>query len=154
MPSTPFPAVRHNGAYPWQYGLLSPLLDLTTGVFPVTKVHPELDVVPKNWTPLNPKDKELMDYCRLLPSPLLFSPSSLPLLSRRRPAHTCPVPSTDGGPENHENAPVGLALIGRRLEEEKVVAMLGVIRDAVGIDYELPGSSKHTGSARVDAKLA
>lgn len=34
----------------------------------------------------------------------------------------------DERPENHENALVGLALIGRRLEEEKVVAMLQVIK--------------------------
>jgi amidase len=41
----------------------------------------------------------------------------------------------DGKPENHENALVGLAIIGRRLEEEKVTAMLDVITKAVGIDY-------------------
>lgn len=41
----------------------------------------------------------------------------------------------DGNPENHENAPVGLAFIARRLEEEKVVAMLGVMEQVVGVDY-------------------
>jgi amidase len=41
----------------------------------------------------------------------------------------------DGKPENHENALIGLALIGRRLEEEKVTAMLQVMQDVVGIDY-------------------
>lgn len=29
-----------------------------------------------------------------------------------------------GCPENHENAMIGLAVIGRRLEEEKVTAMM------------------------------
>lgn len=33
----------------------------------------------------------------------------------------------DGKPENHENALVRLAVIGRRLEEEKVIAMMGEI---------------------------
>lgn len=41
----------------------------------------------------------------------------------------------DGQPENHTNAPVGLALVGRRLEEEKVTAMLQVVSDIVGVDY-------------------
>lgn len=38
----------------------------------------------------------------------------------------------DEKPQNHENALVGLSLIGRRLEEEKVVAMLGVMKDVLG----------------------
>lgn len=41
----------------------------------------------------------------------------------------------DGKPENHENALVGLAIIARRLEEEKVVAMLELIGGVVGLDY-------------------
>jgi amidase len=41
----------------------------------------------------------------------------------------------DGKPENHENALIGLAVIGRRLEEEKVTAMLQVMQNVVGIDY-------------------
>ncbi|KAH7015942.1 amidase [Ilyonectria destructans] len=103
MPSTPFPAIRHGGGYPWQYGTLSPLLDLTTGVFPVTKVDLEKDRVPEDWQPISAKDKEVMDYY--------------------------------GKPENHEDALIGLALIARRLEEEKVTAMLHVIRNVVGVDY-------------------
>ena len=65
MPSTPFPAIRHGGDYPWQYGVLCPLLDLTTGVFPVTKVDLEKDRVPGDWQPISAKDKEVMDYCEL-----------------------------------------------------------------------------------------
>jgi amidase len=41
----------------------------------------------------------------------------------------------DEKPENHENAMVGLQLIGRRLEEEKVTAMLTLIRDVLGVDH-------------------
>ncbi|KAH6678747.1 amidase [Halenospora varia] len=37
----------------------------------------------------------------------------------------------DGSPKNHENALVGFAVIARRLEEEKVVAMLGLISQAL-----------------------
>lgn len=40
----------------------------------------------------------------------------------------------DKGPDNHRNGPVGLAVIGRRLEEEKVTAMLKVLSKIVGDD--------------------
>ncbi|KAF3025950.1 hypothetical protein E8E14_014966 [Neopestalotiopsis sp. 37M] len=102
-PSTPFPAIRHETQYKWNYGVLSPLLDLTTGVFPVTKVDLEKDRIPEDWQPISDKDKEVME---------LFEK-----------------------PENHENALVGLALIGRRLEEEKITALLQVMKDVVGVDY-------------------
>ncbi|KAK6429210.1 hypothetical protein LTR95_014640, partial [Oleoguttula sp. CCFEE 5521] len=103
MPSTPFPAIRHDVRYSWHYGHLAPLLDLTTGVFPVTKVDLKKDRIPNDWQPLSDKDRELMEYYEK--------------------------------PENHENSPVGLALYGRRLEEEKVTAMLQLMHDVVGVDY-------------------
>ncbi|USP79355.1 putative amidase [Curvularia clavata] len=103
MPSTPFPASRHGSGWPWHFGDLSALLDLTTGVFPVTRVDLEKDAVPPSWTPMSVKDKEAMDYYEK--------------------------------PENHENALVGLQLIGRRLEEEKVTAMLTLIRNVLEVDY-------------------
>jgi amidase len=120
MPSTPFPASRHNSGWPWHYGDFSALLDLTTGVFPVTRVDLEKDTVPADWKPVTVKDKEAMEYCKLAQLPCQISDTNVEL---------------DGKPENHENALVGLALIGRRLEEEKVTAMLTLIRDVVVVDY-------------------
>ncbi|GME64974.1 hypothetical protein BP5796_11335 [Neofusicoccum parvum] len=99
MPLTPFPAVRHDAGYPYHWGPLPPLLDLTTGVFPVTTVDLEKDVVPADWVPISDADKMVMEYYAT--------------------------------PKNHENAPVGLAVIGRRLEEEKVTALLQVIGDSL-----------------------
>ncbi|KAF8852416.1 amidase [Acephala macrosclerotiorum] len=95
MPSTPFPAIRHDGGYPHHWGALSPLLDLTTGAFPVTKVDLEKDVVPADWRPISELDEKVTKYCEWS--------------------------------WNHENALVGFAVIARRLEEEKVVAMMGAI---------------------------
>jgi amidase len=46
------------------WGALSPLLDLTTGVFPVTQVDVEKDVVPIDWKPISELDKKVMDYCK------------------------------------------------------------------------------------------
>jgi amidase len=63
MPSTPLPATRHDGRHPWNYGTLSPLLDLTTGIFPVTSVNLEKDKVPEDWKPISELDQEMMDYC-------------------------------------------------------------------------------------------
>ncbi|TID15502.1 hypothetical protein E6O75_ATG07830 [Venturia nashicola] len=62
MTSTPFPAIRHDGGYPWNYGTLSPLLDITTGIFPVTAVNLEKDKVPEGWRSISAKDQEVMDY--------------------------------------------------------------------------------------------
>jgi amidase len=64
MPSTPFPAPQHDKPYPWHYGALSPLLSLTAGIFPVTKVDLEKDKVPVDWTPISEKDKEVMEWCK------------------------------------------------------------------------------------------
>lgn len=64
MPSTPFPAVRHDAGYPWNYGTLSPLLDITTGVFPVTSVDLLKDRVPEDWEAISEMDQKVMDYCR------------------------------------------------------------------------------------------
>ncbi|KAL7624816.1 hypothetical protein AAE478_004030 [Parahypoxylon ruwenzoriense] len=64
MPNTPAPTMRHDTRQPWNYGVLSPLLDLTTGVFPVTKVDLEKDVIPRDWQPISEKDREAMKFCK------------------------------------------------------------------------------------------
>ena len=91
MPSTPFPAVRHRGGYQvgqllernllvggeseklrsvadvdcqHHYGTLSPLFDLTTGIFPVTKVDLEKDVEPTDWKPSSELEKQVTEYCK------------------------------------------------------------------------------------------
>lgn len=38
-------------------------------------------------------------------------------------------------PENHENALIGLAVVGQRLEEEKITAILHLLQNVVGVDY-------------------
>ena len=63
MPTSPFPAPKHDQRYAYSYGGLVPLLDLTSGVFPVTKVDVESDILPEDWQPISEKDKEVMDWC-------------------------------------------------------------------------------------------
>lgn len=42
------------------------MLDLTTGVFPVTKVDLEKDVVPADWEPISGLDEKVMKYCEFI----------------------------------------------------------------------------------------
>jgi amidase len=95
-------------------------LDLTTGVFPVTKVDLQKDVVPADWKPLSELDQQLMDFCEYC-------------CTQNRVKKV--LIQADGKPERHENALIGLTVIARRLEEEKVTAMLGVLSEVVGVDY-------------------
>jgi amidase len=60
----------------YHWGALSPLLDLTTGVFPVTQVDLEKDVVPADWKAISEMDKKVMDYCKTS-SPSLDSNSGV-----------------------------------------------------------------------------
>lgn len=96
----------------YHWGQLSPLLDLTTGVFPVTQVDQDRDIVPAEWKPISDLDRQLMDFCEWI--------DHLPAESATN--------RSDGTPQNHENALIGLAIVARRLEEEKVTAMLDEIR--------------------------
>ncbi|TRM65139.1 amidase signature domain-containing protein [Schizophyllum amplum] len=99
MPATSNVAKERGIAYPYGYGNLSPMLDLTTGVFPVTRTNSSIDVVNATFVPLNDADAK---------NQALYD-----------------------DPTTWEHAPVGLQLIGRRLEEEKIVAMLKVIELAL-----------------------
>ncbi|PQE04663.1 general amidase protein [Rutstroemia sp. NJR-2017a BBW] len=101
IPVGPLPAFGHGRPWMHSWGSLAPLLDLTTGVFPVTKVDPEKDVIPSDWQPISLLDEKIMECYET--------------------------------PKNHENAPVGLALTGRRLEEEKITAMLALIEDCLKV---------------------
>ena len=88
-------------------------------MFPVTKVDLEKDIVPKDWQPISETDKKVMNYCKSSPWIRYLEEIAHNLL--------------DGKPENHENSLVGLVVIGRRLEEEKVTVMLSVIKDSLAM---------------------
>lgn len=102
IPATPFPALKHQtgdetcGTLEYcLYGCLSPLLGLTTAVFPVTTVDQVLDVIPASFKPISDDDARVMAYYE--------------------------------SPKNHFNAPVGLQLIGKMYDEERIVAILGEV---------------------------
>ncbi len=65
------PAPRHSAGLPWQYGSLASLLDLTSGVFPVTTVDADKDVDPADFQPQSRRDEQVRDACE---SPLFLPP--------------------------------------------------------------------------------
>ncbi|KAF3046200.1 hypothetical protein E8E11_008429 [Didymella keratinophila] len=99
-PVGPGVAPEHNSAKYWSYTSQWNLLDYPGLVFPVFKVHKDVDA----WNgdeqilgKLDQENKELWD------------------------------------PEEFHGAPVGLQLVGRRFEDERIVAILEHITDKVGL---------------------
>jgi amidase len=85
--------------------------DYPCAAFPVTFAHPDKDPKHATYIPLNDTDKAIYDKC----------------LSRCLTLLT----GTDD-PEKYEGGPVGLQIIGRRFEEEKVLDMVEVIASVIG----------------------
>lgn len=110
MPGRSKPA-RHS------YSLVPAVLDLTSGVFPTGLVQdPAIDKVVADFKPRTEIDEQINALCKFT---FHHTKRSISLTSY-----------LDDEPEDWRNAPIGLQLICQRLEEEKVIAMLGVIRDA------------------------
>ena len=100
------------------YTFLVPLLDVSSGVFPVTRVDQELDVPRADYKPFGEFDQRVHDSCKSADAELPCREEELTIL-------------VDEGPEKYWNVPVGLQIMGRRLEEEKVVGMLAAIEKAL-----------------------
>lgn len=114
------------------YSLVPAVLDLTSGVFPTGLVqHPTVDKVAEDFEPRTKVDAQINGLCVLT-----FFLFHTYCTSTAREAH-----SADDNPEEWRGATIGLQLIGQRLEEEKLIAMLGVIRDALA-------SASHTHELR------
>lgn len=98
------------------YSLVPAVLDLTSGVFPTGLTqNPTIDIPDKNFHPRTVIDEQIHALCEHRPFGQTISGTDIP----------------DDNPEEWKDAPIGLQLIGQRLEEEKIVGMLGIIRDAL-----------------------
>lgn len=64
MPCAPFPAVRINKYHYVGYSAIVNALDYTACTIPVTNVDQAVDVVDKNYRPLNELDKSVADDCK------------------------------------------------------------------------------------------
>jgi hypothetical protein len=87
----------------------------TVAAFPTgLRQDPTIDLPIQDFQPKSEDDKRLQGYCKLSN-----------MLEMRRGL------IADNDPEMWRGAPIGLQLIGGRLEEEKMVGMLCEIRDAL-----------------------
>ena len=92
------------------------LLDYTASVIPVTTVDKQIDVWDKSFTPVTEMDKTIHENCML----------SLPFWDYLR------VLMMLDDPEIYDGAHVSVQLVGRRLQEEKILALTEIIGDALG----------------------
>ncbi|ESZ96477.1 acetamidase [Sclerotinia borealis F-4128] len=106
MPVCALPAPSYGEPMMQTWGGLSALLDLTTGIFPVTHVDWLHDTVPEDWRPRSELDEQVMKQYKNTKS------------------------------EDLVNVPIGLSLIGCRLEEEKITAMLMLLEECLGSSQE------------------
>ncbi|OZJ06556.1 hypothetical protein BZG36_00540 [Bifiguratus adelaidae] len=118
-PVNPLPAIPHGGLAKTYTGLiytfLYNILDYSVGVLPVTKVDRHLDDIP------NRKTLEKTQWNRMEKN--LFSVYNV---------------------DDMHGLPIGVQVVGRRLQEEKVIAMMQVVKDALNaMDLpELNGQTK------------
>ncbi|WVF67413.1 hypothetical protein IAT40_002169 [Kwoniella sp. CBS 6097] len=120
-PTAPFTARPHGanlpesrfGVFEYTYANLQPIFDLTSAAFPTgLRQDPAIDVPESSFEPRSKLDQTVHDLCKFEDTSMLLT-----------------LPDTD--PSEWEGAPIGLQLFARRFEEEKVLAMLGIIKEAL-----------------------
>jgi amidase len=98
------------------YSAISNTLDYTTGSFPVTFADRNLDPQLTAYAPINLTDRLVWKTCEFT---ILHHPKSKTYSTIADSAN------------KFDGAPVGLQLMGRRLQEERVVAMMEAVVDAL-----------------------
>ena len=90
------------------------LMNYSVVVIPVTKADKSIDVVDTSYRPLNPTDKMNWEACRfdafLRLSCLLFL-----------------IMTAADDPDIYDGAPVGVQLVARKFEEEKILAIAKIV---------------------------
>lgn len=99
------------------------MLNYSAAVIPVTKADKAIDVADASYLPLNNVDKLTWDACMLPTSSL----SPVP----RRPSRNVTLTSGEDDPEIYHAAPVGVQLVARKFEEEKILAIAGIVTAAL-----------------------
>ncbi|KAJ8095263.1 hypothetical protein PM082_010486 [Marasmius tenuissimus] len=92
--------------------MLYNLVDSPVGVLPVTTVDPSLDALDKEWTECGPEAGSVMVH------KLMYKDAKQKFYN----------------PEALKGMPVGVQIVGRRFEDEKVLAMMSVVDNALGKD--------------------
>ena len=97
------------------------LMDYSVAVIPITKADKSIDLFDNDYAPLNEVDKMNWESCKSISRVLLRSYTCFPL------AHV----SRQDDPETYDGAPVGLQIVARKHEEEKVWAIAKIVDSAL-----------------------
>ncbi|THY38662.1 glutamyl-tRNA amidotransferas-like protein subunit A [Aureobasidium pullulans] len=116
MPITPTAAIRHNQFKYYGYASAINLLDFTSVVVPVTFADKNLDKKDERFKPMNDMDKQVQEECKL---------------SRNIQNRTTTDKIADDA-EAYHGAPVAVQIVGRRLTEEKTMAIAEEIGKLLG----------------------
>jgi amidase len=119
-PLAPFPAARRERFRYLGYSAFVNALDYTSVVVPVTNVDKSVDVVDDDYKPIDDSDAEVQGDCKSIGS-----------FSRFSKMEVLTFVATDD-PEVYDGAHVSLQLVGRRLQEEKMIAIAELVGKAVG----------------------
>lgn len=116
-PLAPFAAARPGKFTYYSYSSFVNCLDYTSVVMPVLIADKSIDKKAEDFQPLNDVDQNTQDHCK----------------SSSRVLESLIDKATDD-PEIYDGAHVGLQLVGRRLQEEKMIAIAKYLSDALHAD--------------------
>lgn len=101
------------------------LLDYSAVVIPVTRADQEIDLPDPTYQALSEKDQKNWEACKMVS---LFLPALLALVLFHLPfAYLSPIKSTIDDAKTYHGAPVGVQIVGRKHEEEKVWAIACIV---------------------------
>ena len=92
-------------------------MDYSVAVIPVTKADKSIDLFDHNYTPLNEVDRMNWQSCKSI--------SRIP--SRSKTCFSLAHMHRQDDPETYHGAPVGLQIVARKHEEEKVWAIAKIV---------------------------
>jgi amidase len=124
-PLAPFTAARIEGFTYYGYSLFVNLLDYSSAIVPVTTADKNLDVKDASFRAANPIDQQTMDTCKF--SYRFERKRAARLLSRGCLLTLWALDDADV----YDGAPVCVQIMGRRLQEEKVLAIAEHVAEEV-----------------------
>ncbi|KAJ4299003.1 hypothetical protein N0V90_004247 [Kalmusia sp. IMI 367209] len=117
-PAAPWPAARREKYDYYGYSTWVNALDYTCVVVPVTQVDKAIDRVDQGYKPLDERDRICYESCK-------YSSVAVDLMSMW-------VNERTDDPEIYDGAHVSLQLVGRRLQEEKMLAIAEYVGTIIG----------------------
>lgn len=93
-------------------------------MIPVTRADQEIDLADDSYQPLNEKDRKNWEACKMFS----LSPASLKFVFFKCLfSYLYPIKLTIDNPQIYHGAPVGVQIVGRKHEEEKVWAIASIV---------------------------